>query len=111
VPSWKRLFKLSRFFLREKIFIYLIFSSLILLSNTVIAASLFGIGDYGRAYGYDISSGQKVGNVYSSFLNQGGGLIFSASVVPIPPALSLFGSGLAILGFVGWRRKRKIAAA
>ncbi|MCP5009260.1 MAG: hypothetical protein GY942_04685 [Aestuariibacter sp.] len=29
------------------------------------------------------------------------------SEVPIPPALSLFGSGLAVLGFVGWRRKRK----
>ncbi len=30
--------------------------------------------------------------------------------VPIPPALSLFGSGLAVLGFVGWRRKRKAEA-
>ncbi len=34
----------------------------------------------------------------------------SVSAVPLPPALSLFGSGLAILGFIGWRRKRKAAA-
>ncbi len=33
------------------------------------------------------------------------------SEVPIPPALSLFGSGLAVLGFVGWRRKRKAESA
>ncbi len=33
------------------------------------------------------------------------------NVVPIPPALSLFGTGLAIMGFVGWRRKRKTVGA
>lgn len=32
------------------------------------------------------------------------------SVVPVPAALPLFGTGLAIMGFIGWRRKRKIAA-
>lgn len=31
------------------------------------------------------------------------------SVVPVPAALPLFGTGLAIMGFVGWRRKRKLA--
>ncbi len=31
--------------------------------------------------------------------------------VPIPAALPLFGTGLAIMGFVGWRRKRKTASA
>jgi len=36
--------------------------------------------------------------------------IYSTSVVPIPAALPLFGSGLALLGFMGWRRKRKMAA-
>ena len=29
--------------------------------------------------------------------------------VPIPAALPLFGTGLAILGFLGWRKKRKTA--
>ena len=32
------------------------------------------------------------------------------SNVPLPSALPLFGTGLAIMGFVGWRRKRKTAA-
>lgn len=33
------------------------------------------------------------------------------SPVPVPAALPLFGSGLAIMGFIGWRRKRKLATA
>ncbi len=32
------------------------------------------------------------------------------SAVPVPAALPLFGTGLAIMGFIGWRRKRKVAA-
>ncbi len=31
------------------------------------------------------------------------------SVVPLPTAVPLFGAGLAIMGFVGWRKKRKAA--
>ncbi len=31
-------------------------------------------------------------------------------VVPLPAALPLYGTGLALMGFVGWRRKRKAAA-
>ena len=34
----------------------------------------------------------------------------TTGVVPVPAALPLFGTGLAIMGFVGWRRKRKAAA-
>lgn len=33
-----------------------------------------------------------------------------ASIVPVPAALPLFGTGLAVMGFIGWRRKRKTAA-
>lgn len=29
------------------------------------------------------------------------------SAVPLPAALPLYGAGLAVMGFVGWRRKRK----
>lgn len=37
-------------------------------------------------------------------------LTFSAvSTVPVPAALPLFGTGLALMGFLGWRRKRKAA--
>ncbi len=35
----------------------------------------------------------------------------SPAVVPLPAALPLFGTGLAIMGLIGWRRKRKTAAA
>lgn len=31
----------------------------------------------------------------------------AVGVVPLPAALPLYGSGLAIMGFIGWRRKRK----
>jgi len=34
----------------------------------------------------------------------------NVSAVPLPAALPLFGTGLAIMGFVGWRR-RKVATA
>ncbi len=34
----------------------------------------------------------------------------SVSQVPVPAALPLFGTGLALMGFFGWRRKRKAAA-
>ncbi len=33
----------------------------------------------------------------------------AVSAVPLPAALPLFGTGLAIMGFIGWRRKRKLA--
>ncbi len=35
---------------------------------------------------------------------------FVVSAVPLPAALPLFGSALALLGIVGWRRKRRAAA-
>ncbi len=35
---------------------------------------------------------------------------FNVSAVPLPAALPLFGTGLAVMGFVGWCRKRKPAA-
>ena len=33
------------------------------------------------------------------------------NATPIPAALPLFGSGLGLMGFLGWRKKRKRAAA
>ncbi len=32
------------------------------------------------------------------------------SVVPLPAALPLYGTGLAVMGLIGWRRKRKASA-
>ncbi len=34
----------------------------------------------------------------------------AVSAVPIPAALPLFGTGLALMGFIGWRRRQKAAA-
>ncbi len=33
---------------------------------------------------------------------------FEVSVVPLPAALPLYGAGVAILGFLGWRRKKAV---
>lgn len=38
-------------------------------------------------------------------------LIAEISAVPLPAALPLFGTGLGILGFAGWRRRRKMTQA
>jgi hypothetical protein len=35
----------------------------------------------------------------------------SVSAVPLPAGLALLGSGIALLGFAGWRRKRTVVAA
>jgi len=38
-------------------------------------------------------------------------LAFAPITTPLPPTLTLFAAGLGALGFLGWRRKRKNAAA
>ena len=35
----------------------------------------------------------------------------AAMATPLPAALPLFATGLGVLGLLGWRRKRKAAAA
>jgi hypothetical protein len=35
----------------------------------------------------------------------------TVSAVPLPAAFPLYGAGLAVLGFLGWRRRRKSAAS
>ena len=39
-----------------------------------------------------------------------GGVVNSSNVAPLPPTLSLFATGLVMLGWFGWRRKRDNAA-
>lgn len=34
----------------------------------------------------------------------------NVSAVPLPAALPLYGAGLAVMGFIGWRKRRKAAA-
>ena len=45
----------------------------------------------------------QVGSSLGSFL------IRPVAVIPLPAALPLFGTGLGIMGFIGWRRKRRMA--
>ncbi|MEH6401952.1 MAG: hypothetical protein V7750_01175 [Sneathiella sp.] len=35
---------------------------------------------------------------------------YEVSVVPLPADLPLYGAGLVVIGFVGWRKKRKTSA-
>jgi probable HAF family extracellular repeat protein len=58
---------------------------------------------YTQAYGIN-DSGEIVG-----YYSDSPGLGVAAT--PLPAALPLFATGLGALGLVGWRRKRKVAAA
>ncbi len=65
----------------------------------------------------------SIGGAATIFSETGEGYIFGGSgetpyslrietqisAVPLPAALPLYGAGLAVLGFVGWRKKRKAA--
>lgn len=73
-------------------------------------------GAYVALHAFSILSGFKDGVNKLEFLvhNNSSGptalrVQISGSIVPIPPALPLFGTGVALLGFLGWRRKRKAA--
>jgi hypothetical protein len=43
-------------------------------------------------------------------LNFSNGQITISAATPVPAALPLFATGLAALGLLGWRKKRKAAA-
>lgn len=64
--------------------------------GNVNAVKIVGLDNGGGSPGFDVAFVQ--------------GLEGSVSVVPIPAALPLYGTGIAIMGFIGWRRKRKINA-
>ena len=62
---------------------------------TTLTSSTFTSGQAGL---YDNNANQTFDN-------------FQISAVPLPAALPLFASGAGLLGFFGWRRKRKMAKA
>ncbi len=53
--------------------------------------------------GIGIVGTNGIANANSLFFN-------NVSVVPLPAALPLYGTGLALMGFVGWRRRQKATA-
>ncbi len=53
----------------------------------------YNLPGYSGAHAYGLAGGVQV-----------------VSAVPLPAALPLYGAGIAVMGFMGWRRKRKTAA-
>ena len=53
-----------------------------------------------------IQNGQSYFNIHTT-MNGGGEIRGQLGPVPLPTALPLFATGLAALGLLGWRRKRK----
>jgi hypothetical protein len=72
---------------------------------TSLTTALFASGSAGL-YDYSPTSGASSprGQTFDNFT-------ISVNTVPVPPALSLFASGLGVIGFIGWTRKRKKTAA
>lgn len=64
------------------------------LGNLLKTGDFFGIGAIGKKHDFKIAS-----------------MTVSISAVPLPTALPLYGAGIALLGFVGYRRKKKLAAS
>lgn len=59
--------------------------------NAIWAGDLFGIGARDTFDNFKISG-------------------MTVSAVPLPAALPLYGAGMAIIGFIGWRRKKRLSA-
>ena len=73
------------------------------------------VGATGSAAGGG-SGGLEFAGTGGAFAQSAFGSIDSADgdwdlvVIPLPAALPLYGTGLAVMGLIGWRRKRKAAA-
>jgi len=98
----------------------------ILINGTSTASAITGLGSFTT---FSITSGFIAGINFLDFLVTNGpdpigssnnptalrveisGSANALSVVPLPAALPLYGTGLAFMGFIVWRRKRKVAVA
>jgi len=80
------------------------------LHTFVIALSLLESGDGDIRLKYKDKQNEGFAIDYSLLSIEVAPLAIEVAAVPIPPALPLFGSGIAFLGFMGWRRKKRNAA-
>ncbi len=62
-----------------------------------------GFGDGNLAGGLSLD-----GSVLGQLTKDPQSFTVQLSVVPLPAALPLYGAGLAVMGFLGWRRSRKV---
>jgi len=79
------------------------FAMLLLQFSSALDGSL-GLKALSNVAGYNL--------VNTNYFNPTGlaGGVQVVSAVPLPAALPLYGAGIAVMGFMGWRRKRKTAA-
>jgi hypothetical protein len=85
------------------------FSTLIGMTSSGLGAEIFNLAPgYFRIQSEmnDAFSRSLAGNADWSFRY----VVSQATVVPLPAALPLFGTGLGLLGFLGWRRRRRLEA-
>jgi hypothetical protein len=80
------------------------------LSGNGVSLLVAGIGDI-NVFSF---GGNGSGNDYGEF-GPGGfagvGVFTAVAATPLPAALPLFATGLGALGFLGWRRQRRVVAA
>ncbi|MCP4044563.1 MAG: hypothetical protein GY732_01070 [Gammaproteobacteria bacterium] len=91
--------------------------------GTVSGTQVIGLGaSQGVGAALVTISGFNNGFLKASFFSQGSNAFEFSSItsvpnsidppaVPIPAALPLFGTGIALMGFIGWRRKHKTVSA
>lgn len=96
-----------------------LFNSIEFLLGNAVVDSLTGTQ---ALVGYVPGVGNGAGTIEISALAAFDKIIFKSSgdafeyanlqvtAVPLPAALPLYGAGIAVLGFMGWRRRQKIAA-
>jgi len=97
-----------------------LFANLTLIASITTAANIVSDGWADLSASVTIFSGNTlIGSLLAiQLVNNGGqqvnwdnvrldGPSTAVGAVPLPAALPLFGTGLAIMGFIGWRRKRK----
>jgi hypothetical protein len=88
----------------------LIGTVVILIPGSVPAPGFFDIVEVSVGLGYIVPPGPTTSGYFDQRATQ---LVLNdtPAAVPLPAALPLFATGLGALGLLGWRRKRKAAAA